>query len=213
MTNLLNFAISSNPLKNSHPLSIIRYNKTIEIGGLVLLGHRLRQLRHERGFSLKQLAQLTGVSIGLISQVERNQIDPSLDTLRKLAKALDVPLFSLFSQPDDPGVALIPHNRRPKLISSPGAVAYTRISPGFGRIEMLEGILDPGATSSPTLWEHNSEECAVVLEGALIVEFDHESYEVGTGDSIYFDSNRAHRYVNPHDARCVYIVAVTPPSF
>lgn len=178
-----------------------------------MLGHRLRGLRHERGLSLKQLAQLTGVSIGLISQVERNQIDPSLDTLRKLAKALDVALFNLFAQPDDPGVAVIPRDRRPKLISAPGAVAYTRISPGFGRIEMLEGILEPGAASSLTLWEHNSEECAVVMEGALTVEFDHEAYEIHAGDSIYFDSNRAHRYVNPHDVRCVYIVAVTPPSF
>lgn len=183
------------------------------IGGLRLLGERLRELRHERSLSLKQLAELTGVSIALLSQVERNQIDPSLDTLRKLAKALDVPLFSIFTEPSAPGVAVISRDRRPSLISAPGAVAYTRISPGFGRLEMLQGVLEPGAASSPTLWEHNSEECAVVLEGLLVVEFASESYTLHSGDSIYFDSNRAHRYVNPTTVPCVYIVAVTPPSF
>nr|WP_243239902.1 XRE family transcriptional regulator [Sulfobacillus harzensis] len=183
------------------------------IGGHHVLGERLRDLRHDRGFSLKQLAELTGVSIALLSQVERNQIDPSLNTLRKLAKALDVPLFSLFAGSADPGVAVIQRDRRPSLTATPGAVAYTRISPGFGRLEVLEGVLEPGSASSPTLWEHNSEECAVVLKGSLVVEFASESYTLQAGDSIYFDSNRAHRYVNPTDAPSVYIVAVTPPSF
>ncbi|MCY0900438.1 MAG: cupin domain-containing protein [Firmicutes bacterium] len=178
-----------------------------------MLGQRLRSLRHERGLSLKQLSEQAGISIALLSQVERDQLDPSLDTLRKLAKALNVPLFTLFHEPTDNGIAVVRRSRRASLIAGPGAVAYSRISPGFGRLEMLEGVLEPGAMSSPELWEHNSEECAVVLEGTLTVEFSDEVHVLSAGDSIYFDSKRAHRYINRGNERCIYIVAVTPPSF
>ena len=178
-----------------------------------MLGQRLRDLRHERRLSLKQLAELTGVSIALLSQVERSHIDPSLDTLRRIAKALDIPLFSLFAQPTDNVVAVVPKDRRPHLIAAPGAVAYTRVSPGFGRLEVLEGVLEPGAASSPSLWAHNSEECALVLQGTLTVEFENEIHTLHVGDSIYFDSHQGHRYVNATQEPVIYLVSVTPPSF
>lgn len=178
-----------------------------------MLGQRLRNLRQDRGLNLKQLSEAASISIALLSQVERDQLDPSLDTLRKLAKALEVPLFSLFHENPEEGVAVIPRNRRPSVTTAPGAVSYTRISPGFGRLEVLEGVLEPGGASSPELWEHNSEECAVVLSGTLTVEFADESYVLNEGDSIYFDSKRGHRYVNPSPHPSRYIVTVTPPSF
>ncbi len=178
-----------------------------------MLGQRLRNLRHDRGLSLKQLSEEASISIALLSQVERDQLDPSLDTLRKLAKALNVPLFSLFHEVAEEVVAVVRRSRRPSLTTAPGAVSYTRISPGFGRLEVLEGILDPGGASSPDLWEHNSQECAVVLAGTLTVEFAEESYSLTEGDSIYFDSKHGHRYVNSSPHPCRYIVTVTPPSF
>lgn len=178
-----------------------------------MLGPRLRDLRHSRRLSLKSLAEDAGISIALLSQVERERLDPSLDTLRKLAKALDVPIFSLFQDSRDMAAAVVPANRRLSISASPDSVTYSRISPGFGQLEVLEGILEPGSASSPELWAHNSEECAVVLQGILTVEFSEESFTLERGDSIYFDSRRAHRYVNRADQRCNYIVTVTPPSF
>ncbi len=178
-----------------------------------MLGQRIRNLRHDRGLSLKQLSEEASISIALLSQVERDQLDPSLDTLRKLAKALNVPLFSLFHESPEEGVVVVPRSRRPSLVVTPGAVAYTRISPGFGRLEVLEGRLEPGAASSSDLWEHNSEECTFVLHGTLTVEFADQSYTLSEGDSIYFDSKRGHRYFNPSSIQCVYVVTVTPPSF
>ena len=178
-----------------------------------MLGERLRALRKTKGLSLKELAAATGVSIALLSQVERNQLDPSLDTLRKLARTLDVPLFSLFQDGPVNGVAIVRYDRRLSIGTSPYGVAYTRISPGFGRLEMLEGILLPGAASSPELWAHQSEECAVVLEGDLSVEFVDDVCLLGFGDSIYFDSRRPHRYANRSTSLTKYIVSITPPSF
>lgn len=178
-----------------------------------MLGARLRSMRQARGLSLTALAEDASISNALLSQVERDQMDPSLDTLRKLARALNVPLFSLFQDSPDSAVAVIPSQRRLSVSTSSEGVAYTRISPGFGRLEVLEGILDPGSASSPELWSHASEECAVVIQGELSVEFADQTHLLQKGDSIYFDSRRSHRYVNHSDAVTVYIVSVTPPSF
>lgn len=178
-----------------------------------MLGRRLRTLRQARGLSLKTLSQEAGISIALLSQVERDQLDPSLDTLRKLARGLNVPLFSLFQDTPGTGIAVVPKQRRLSVSTSARGVAYERISPGFGRLEVLQGKLEPGAASTPELWEHASEECAVVLSGELTVEFERETHVLHEGDSIYFDSRLPHRYVNLSKNTTAYIVSITPPSF
>ncbi len=58
-----------------------------------MLGEQVRKIRKKRGITLKELAEKTGLSIGYISQIERNLTDPSLSTLRKLSAALDIPTY------------------------------------------------------------------------------------------------------------------------
>jgi transcriptional regulator with XRE-family HTH domain len=65
------------------------------------LGSRIRELRTVRGLTLTALADEAGLPTGLISQVERGLSDPSLETLRRIAKVLDVLIFSLFQQDAD----------------------------------------------------------------------------------------------------------------
>ena len=67
--------------------------KYIEQGDYNMLGEQVRNIRKSRGFTLKALAEQTGLSIGYISQIERNLTDPSLSTLRKISAALDVPTY------------------------------------------------------------------------------------------------------------------------
>ena len=174
---------------------------------------RLREVREERKISLRQLAAEVGLSPALISQVERGLTTPSLDTLRKLARALDEPLFNLLDEPEKTQVALVRRERRLSLTPPGGDVAYARISPGFGRLEVLEGVLQPGDSSAPAPWAHPSEECAVVLEGELTAVVEAQTYTLFTGDSIYFDSRLPHLFRNQSSHRTTYIVAVTPPSY
>ena len=58
-----------------------------------MLGAQVRKIRKSKNFTLKELAEQTGLSIGYISQIERNLTDPSLFTLRKISAALDVPTY------------------------------------------------------------------------------------------------------------------------
>lgn len=178
-----------------------------------MVGNRIRDVRMGQGLTLAKLAELTGLSTGLISQVERNITDPSLETLRRVAQALDVPLFSLFQEEDQSSVAVVRADRR-MLVSSPhGHITYARVSPGSGRLELLEATLEPGGVSSAEPWAHPSEECVVVKQGELTVEIGEKQEDLGEGDSCYFDSRLPHRYVNRSSSVVSFLLAVTPPSF
>jgi transcriptional regulator with XRE-family HTH domain len=177
------------------------------------LGQRIRELRAVRGLTLTALAEEAGLSTGLISQVERGLSDPSLETLRRVAKVLDVPIFSLFQRDGGTAVQVVRRNRRMKVQSPDHDIVYSRISPGRGRLEMLHGHLGPGSASAAEPWSHPSEECVLVLCGAMIVEVAGEEYELGKGDSCYLDSGLPHRYRNPHATPAEFIVSVTPPSY
>jgi transcriptional regulator with XRE-family HTH domain len=177
------------------------------------IGEGLRGLRQTRNMTLKDLAEATGLSAAMLSQVERDRTDPSLETLRRLAKALDVPVFSLLRDADNDAVAVVRRDDR-MLIRSPHCrTAYARVSPGQGRLELLEGTLGPWGATSQEPWSHPSEECAVVLSGALVVEVADERYKLDTGDSCYFDSRLPHRYLNMTDAAVSFLIAITPPSY
>jgi transcriptional regulator with XRE-family HTH domain len=179
-----------------------------------MVGNRIRELRGERGMTLTGLARSTGLSAGLISQVERGLTDPSLETLRRIARVLDVPLFSLFREAESETAAVVVRRDRRMQVSSPnGGISYQRLSPGSGKLELLEGTLEPGAASAATPWSHPSEECVTVLSGRLLVEIGSARHDLGAGDSCYFDSRSPHRYRNPTECRTVFLVAVTPPSF
>lgn len=172
---------------------------------------RIRELREHKKLSLRKLAELAHVSPGLISQVERGLTQPSLDTLRQIAKALDTPIFSLL---DDSlqHVSVVRESERMRLQSASG-VQYSRISPGLGKIEMLEGFLPPGGSSVGERWSHPAEECVVVTQGRLLVDVDTQTHSLEVGDSCYFDSSLPHAYRNPYDADVRFIVAITPPSY
>ncbi len=177
------------------------------------MGERIRELRAARSMTATELARAADVSVGLISQVERGITDPSLETVRKIARALDTPVFNLFQDTDLEQVAVVRKDRRMDIRSPQGGLVYQRVSAGAGKIEVLEGLLEPGAASSETGWSHPSDECVVVLTGRLVLEVAGERYELKPGDSGSFDSRLPHRYINETTKPVRFLLSVTPPSY
>jgi quercetin dioxygenase-like cupin family protein len=148
----------------------------------------------------------------MLSQVERGLSDPSLESLRKLAETLEVPLFDLFRADEATPVTVIRNDQRRRVSSPHGKIVYTQISRTGGKLEVLEAVLEPSAESSVKPWSHDSEECVLVLDGQLIVEINDIQHQLNPGDSCYFDSNLPHRFLNPGNGKARFIVSVTPPS-
>jgi transcriptional regulator with XRE-family HTH domain len=178
-----------------------------------MIGERIRELRTARSMTVTELAKAADVSVGMISQVERGITDPSLETVRRIARVLDTPVFNLFQESDPDAVAVVRKDRRMDIRSPHGEIVYQRVSAGVGKIEVLEGLLEPGAVSSETGWSHPSDECVVVLTGRLVVEVDGQRYDLKTGDSATFDSRNPHRYLNETTKIVRFLLAVTPPSY
>ncbi|MFG1780051.1 helix-turn-helix domain-containing protein [Micromonospora sp. NPDC049051] len=177
-----------------------------------MLGDQLRDLRQQHSLTLRQLAAAADVSPALLSQIENGATDPSLATLRKLARVFDTSIAALFSEPDAPPVHISRPGSRSRLAAPPGQIAYDRLTPGRGDLEVLEALLAPGDASSTEPWAHPSTECAIAVTGAVVAEIGGEKYELRTGEAITFDSRLPHLYRNASDEPARLIIAVTPPT-
>lgn len=178
-----------------------------------LPGRRIRQLRQARGLSLRQFAASVGLSAAMISQVERGINDPSLDTVRRIAGYLGVPVFDLFQ---GYAAASVVVQRSSDVITVSAAHTHwtvRQIGPGNPAIELLEGILEPGTASTAEPHSHPASEVVHVVEGSVDVEVGGVVHRLELGDSCSFDSRTPHRYLNPTGARARLLLAVTPPSF
>lgn len=175
------------------------------------LGARLREARTQRGLSLRSVAQSLGVSASLISQVEIGKTQPSVATLYAMANHLGVSLDDLLgiTTPDDgqspiAGAAGIPQPNVQRAADNPviemeNGVRWERLAAGAGGpADALLVTYQPGASSSveDKLMRHAGIEYAYLLEGELTLHLDFDTYTLGPGDSLQFDSVRPHLYSN-----------------
>lgn len=179
------------------------------------IGSKIRQLRKSKNISIAELAEKTDLSVGLISQTERNIVVPSVVSLWKIAQGLDVSIGYFFDEEERKAKnPIVKKNNRKKIVTTNSNAVYELLSPDLNRkIEFLYITLEPRDSSTKELISHEGEECGIVIKGRLLVKTETEDYILEEGDSIYFDSNIPHRYVNIGEQQCISIWAMTPPSF
>lgn len=177
------------------------------------IGERLRLLREERGMTLVQVSRRAGVSASFLSQLERGANQASVETLRRIVQALDVPLFHIFVD-ERPDLLIVRRERR-KRLAFPGSDAeYELISPDLKRrMELVLISLQPGRATFTTAFSHPGEECDYVLSGTVRFEIGARVEVLQEGDAIYFDCGIPHRFVNIGATPAALVAAVTPPTF
>jgi mannose-6-phosphate isomerase-like protein (cupin superfamily)/DNA-binding XRE family transcriptional regulator len=196
------------------------------------IGERLKGLRLQKAVTLAELSKVAGVSKSMLSRIERNESAPTITSLEKIARALDVDLPSLFvgAGPDGDGagaprsvvvgdatrpdttVSVVRGDRRRKVIMPWGA-DYEMLCPDMRhRIEFIL-IRYPVNGGSGELYSHEGEECGVVVEGRFRGIVGDEEFVLEAGDSIYYASSIPHRWENAGDVEAKAIWAITPPSF
>jgi transcriptional regulator with XRE-family HTH domain len=160
------------------------------------LGAKLKMYRTKRKLSLMELAARSGISKSLISQIERSLVNPSVATIRSLARALEIPVFLLFLD-DEPRGDLVRHDQRRRLFLPGSTVERHVLTPEHRqRFVLLTMNVHPDEPSAVELTQHTGEECVYVRTGSLTVQLGNQEIVLEEGDSLYFDALVPHRFIN-----------------
>lgn len=183
-------------------------------------GSQIRALRKEKALSLKELALRSGVSVALISQIERGLSAPSLRSLRLIARGLDVSVGSLFSGADgddgeaaDDGIVVRHQHRRVLDLGVDGTFVELLTPPDFAGLQTFQSTIAPDGGSPGEYDSHEGTESGVVLCGTFDLWLDGRRHRLGPGDSFSFQSRTPHRYHNPSKTMTQVIWAITPPIY
>ncbi len=186
-----------------------------DINTMIDIGEKIRKLRKDKGINISDLAKIANLSTGLISQIERNLVVPSVTSLWKIAKGLEVSIGYFFDEEDKKDInPIIKKTDRKKIVTKNLNAVYELLTPDLNRkIEFLYITIEPGDATTTDLIAHEGEECGLIMKGKLLVRTEKKDYVLEEGDSIYLNSTIAHRYINIGDEPCESIWAMTPPSF
>ena len=171
--------------------------------GSPAIGERVRALREAMDLSLRDLADRTGVSAPMLSQVERGETSPTLAVATKIAAGLELSLSQLLRLDEDSHVVVTkPAERRVRRRGGHRIEELTPPLPGQ-RAEVSLHRLDPGAgtgrAGDPPIHEPGSRETIFVSHGRAALVVDGERYELGEGDAVTFDADLPHHFENEGD--------------
>ena len=177
------------------------------------LGETVRLLRQRAGLSIQDVATRTGLSTGMISQLERARAMPSIRTLRLLSIALDVPISYFFeaSAAAEPQRYIVhKSNRRLLRLTASGVVKEALTPEGTGQLELYELTLNPGASSGTDFLQHTGEKAGYILSGSLRLWLDNQAHVLEAGDSFRFPSIVPHMFDNPTQqaARVIWVTTL-----
>jgi transcriptional regulator with XRE-family HTH domain len=176
------------------------------------LGAGIRAERIRQGLTLTYLAEHADLSASAVSQIERGVTDPSIGSLRRIASVLQVPFFQFLVDPHSPQAVVRKAERR--TITFPHrALQYQLLTPNLrGPFEVLALELAPGATSGEEPMGHESDECMVILRGAVEVEVATQVHVLESGDSIYIQRTAPHRAVNRGQETAEILMVISPAN-
>ena len=191
--------------------------EVLELSRLAI-GTRLRHARLMRGSRLKDVANAADCSESLVSKIENNKLQPSLQTLHKLCSVLKIGLGELFNpqHEDDPVVAR--QGRRAVVEIDPlrrgDGILMERVIP-YAKGHLLQSnihVVAPGG-SSFGLISHEGEEVGYLIAGEIELFVGDKAYQLAAGDTFCFRSEIGHGYRNRGTAEARILFVNTPPTF
>jgi XRE family transcriptional regulator, regulator of sulfur utilization len=177
-----------------------------------IVGVRVRALREAMGLSLRDLAERTGVSPPMLSQVERGETSPTLAVAAKIAAGLDLTLSQLLRLDEGEHAFVSRAGRRRRY--ERGGHRFEELTPPLPgqRADVSLHTLKPGATTGgsddPPMHEPGSRETAVVLSGTLALVVDGARHELHGGDSVTFDADLPHHFENEGEEPVSFIAVI-----
>ncbi|MDR4306538.1 helix-turn-helix transcriptional regulator [Chelatococcus sambhunathii] len=175
-----------------------RQKSDLEAGAQIVsgnLGKTVQRLRKAYNLSLSELAEQSGVAKSIISQIERNETNPTLATIWRLSQALDVSIERVLASADDePFVEKLSRADTPVLISEDGKVRLAAI--GWIRtvewLQWYDVTAEPGGTLESDAHQRGSLECLSLLAGEAEVEIGGLTETAKAGETLRYRCDRPH---------------------
>jgi len=180
-----------------------------------VIGARVKALREASGMSLRDLAERSGVSAPMLSQVERGETSPTLTVAARIAAGLDLRLSQLLRL-DESGSVTIVRAAKGQRGGNPKRghrfEVVTAAQPGQ-RVEVSRHTLAPagttGAPDDPPMHEPGSRETALVERGSVVLVCDGQRHELRAGDCVTFDADLPHHFENPTGTEAAFLAVVS----
>jgi XRE family transcriptional regulator, regulator of sulfur utilization len=178
------------------------------------IGPRVRALREGMDLSLRELAERSGVSAPMLSQVERGETSPTLAVAGRIANGLELTLSQLLRLDEGGSVSVV---RAGEVRTGGGDKGHTfhvltPPLPGL-RAELSRHVLAAGAVTGgagdPPMHEPGSREVAHVQYGILILVIDGERHDLSAGDTVTFDADLSHHFENPGPDEASFLAVVS----
>lgn len=166
------------------------------------IGFSVRAHRLNRGMTLQQLSDATGLSIGYLSNLERNANSPTLANIQRICDALGISFYSLLERNEEKSI-IVRSNEREKLISEDHNMILENIDFGLENESFLYMTVEPGGIDEGLCWTHEYDEVGTVIQGGLSLELDNQTFELGVGDTVIIKANTRHTYYAIGDESCV----------
>jgi transcriptional regulator with XRE-family HTH domain len=183
--------------------------------GVETLGARVRALREAMDLSLRDLAERSGVSAPMLSQVERGETSPTLAVAVRIASGLELRLSQLLRLDEDGAVSVVRRGERRKGPGRSRGHGYEILTPPLPgqRAELSRHTLAPGALTGgpgdPPMHEPGSRETALVESGRVVLHCDGVRHELSAGDCVTFDADLNHHFENPGTHAAVLLAVVS----
>lgn len=177
------------------------------------VGLKIKNLRNERGMTLKELSEKSELSTGFLSQLERGLTTIAVDSLERIAEILDVPLTHFFDMPNKKKDVILRSYDLEVFDLEKGLINFCLSSDPQNKsflprlVEMMPQKEDEEILS----YRHHGEEFMYVLEGILTVYIDNIRHELYPGDSLHINSEVNHNWAN-YTSKMVKVLIVNSPN-
>lgn len=178
------------------------------------IGKKVKKLRNEQELTLKDLSEMTSLSTGFLSQLERGLTTVAIDSLESISKALGVDLSYFFVRPTKKQGHILKSYEKEILHIEDTRFIHYQLSKNIEDKEMMPRLIEILPSNSDeeiVTYTHKGEEFVYVLEGILTLFLDGERYELYPGDSSHISSLLSHNWAN-YTNKLVKILAVSIPN-
>ncbi len=189
--------LRTDQLNNDQPPSEAHQGGSTTSEEIIDVGRQLRRIRMDQGFSIRALAERSGLNVNTLSMIENGKSSPSVSTLQQLAKALGVTITAFFELAGEPKKVIYQAaEERKRGFFASGTLEDLSAGMTLFGVQPLLVVLEPGANSGQAPIVHTGVEFVFCLEGKLRYIIEGRSYTLKKDDSLLFEAHLPHCWEN-----------------